>query len=112
MRKLIKAALVSVALTAGAPSVALASHTETIIAAAIGGAAGAFIGSNMGGRNDDGYPVRHVYIYREQPVERVVYVQPSQPRSVYYYADEPRYYNQRLHYRHDHHGRFRDGDDD
>ena len=112
VQKFIKVALVSIALSAGAPSIAFASHGDAFIAAVIGGAAGAYIGSSMGHRYDE-YPVRQVYITREQPVERVVYVQPSYRQSVYYYADEPRYYDQGHHYNHrNHHGRFRDGDDD
>ena len=110
MQKLFKVALVSIALTAGAPSVASASQADTMIAAAIGGAAGALIGSSMGhdrDRYDDGYTVRHVYVTREQPIERVVYVRPGYRQSVYYYDDAPRYYNHRHH-----HGRFHDDDDD
>lgn len=111
MQKLITVALVSIALTTGAPSIALASHTEVMIAAAIGGAAGAVIGSSMGhgyrDRYDDAYQVRQVYISREQPIERVYYVRPNYRQSVYYYAAEPRYYRQRHH-----HGRFHNDYDD
>ena len=110
MKKITKVALISIALTATAPSIAFAAHTETMIAAAIGGAAGALIGSNIGhadrDRYYDDYQVRHVYIAREQPVERVYYVRPDY-RQPYYYEPAPRYYQ-----RHHHHGRFRDDDDD
>ena len=114
LRQLIKTTLISLTLMASLPSIAQASHGETFIAAAIGGAAGAFIGNSISTRDryDNDYQVRHIYVSRQQPIERVVYVQPSYRESVYYY-DEPRYVNYRHHYkRHGHNDRFRDHDDD
>ncbi len=114
MRQLIKTTLFALSLMASAPSIAVASPGETLIAAAIGGAVGAYVGNNIGSRDryEGGYQVRHVYVTQQHPIERVVYVQPSYREPVYYY-DEPRYVDYRHHYKHHgHHDRFRDNDDD
>ena len=102
---------------------AFADHTETIIGAGVGGAAGALIGNNMGGRNDAiiwsaiggatgaalgrslGEPHRIVREYGDDDGYTVVRRRPI------YYEDAPRY--ERYGWRHEHrHHHEREGDDD
>lgn len=128
MKKLFAAALTALVLTASAPA-AMASHEDTIIGAAIGGAVGAALGHEISGRSgailmgaagsaagamigrnmEPPYRERVVtydndYEVRHVhvPVERVYYVQPARYQTVYYYRDDPRH--------HRHHRRYHDDD--
>lgn len=85
----------------------MSGRSGAIVMGAAGSAAGAMIGGNMERpyrervvmREDyDDYPVRHVYVVRERPVERIYYVQPARYQTVYAYRDRPHFY--RHHRRH------------
>ena len=114
-------------------SAAFADHTETIIGAAVGGAAGAAIGNRTGGRNDAviwsaiggatgaalgrslGEHERHVVVrervrYAEDDHYVVVH-RPVHVRQVYY-EERPRYYNKMKHHNKHHRRHGRDWDDD
>ncbi len=107
---------------------AFADHTETVIGAGLGGAAGAMIGNNMGGRNDAiiwsaiggatgaalgrslGEPHRTVIMREHGDDDGYVVVR----RRPIYYEDAPRYerHEWRHEYRRRHHEREWGDDDD
>jgi len=124
--------VVGTMLALGTSSV-IADHTETIIGAAVGGAAGAAIGNKMGGRNDAvvwsaiggatgalvgrslGGPHERQVVVRErvryeEDDQYVVVHRPVHVRHVYY-EERPRYYKAKHHNKHHRH-HDRDWDDD
>jgi len=125
--------IVSTMLMFGTASV-FADHTETVIGAAIGGAAGAAIGNRTGGRNDAviwsaiggatgavlgrslGEPherqvvVRERVRYEEDERYVVVHRRPAHVQHVYY-EERPHYYKMKHHKKHHRH-HDRDWDDD
>jgi len=122
MRKLIILGATLSALTIPTTSMA---HSDTIIAAAIGGATGAAIGGSLGGRDNiiiwsaigsaAGAAIGHnmhereVVVVREEiPVRHIVRERPAYQRI--YYVEEPGYWRHRKHQRH--HRHHRDDDDD
>jgi outer membrane lipoprotein SlyB len=121
------------ALMALGTSSVFADHTETVIGAAIGGAAGAAIGNRTGGRNDAvvwsaiggatgamvgrslGEPHERQVVVRERVryVEDDHYVVVHRPVHVrhVYHEERPRYYKVKHHKKHHRH-HHRDWDDD
>ena len=116
--------IAGIALAFGA-SGAFADHTETIIGAGVGGAAGAMIGNDMGGRNDAiiwsaiggatgaalgrslGEPHRTIIVREHGDDDGYTVVR----RRPIYYEDAPRY--ERHEWRHEHRRHEREwGDDD
>lgn len=122
MRKLI---ILSATLSALAIPTTSMAHSDTIIAAAIGGATGAAIRGSMGGRDSviiwsaigsaagaaigRGVYEREVVVVREEaPVRHIVRERPVYQRV--YYVEEPGYRRHRKQQRH--HRHHRDDDDD
>ena len=118
--------ILSTMLTLGTSSV-FADHTETVIGAAVGGAAGAAIGNRTGGRNDAviwsaiggatgavlgrslGEPherqvvVRERVRYVDDDEHYVVVHRPVHVQHIYY-EEEPRYYK----YKEKHHKKYKE----